>query len=86
MEQQKVQQEIKIRTMEEEQPKRKSHFHDAYKQFKEYKDAGTSLNFDVGNKKIEVRSANINNLVKRFAAHIYERYGVERKTGKYIHK
>ena len=39
---------------------------------------------DVENRKVEVRSANINHLVKRFANNIFKGYKVDRRTGKYL--
>lgn len=61
----------------------KTHYQETYGHLKGHKDAGTNMNFDVENKKIEVRSVNINHLVKRFATNIFRSYDVDKRTGKY---
>ena len=76
-----LQSQVEIGNKSTEQP-RKGHLNQAYRNFNEYKGVGTSINFDVDNKKVEVRTANINNLVKKFASNIYKSYGVEQRTGK----
>jgi len=44
----------------------------------------TSLNLKIDGKDIEVKTSNIQHLVKKFARKLFKEYNINEKTGKYL--
>lgn len=63
---------------------KESYFKQTFKNLLKHKDEGTSVFFDLENKKFCVRHVNISKLVRVFASRIYEKYGLDRITDRYL--